>query len=225
MIKYYKKLILTFSEIENHPSLLIHGLTGCMFKCYECFNYDELVVKQHEQFYTIDDVLEYIIKQQDLFDYLLFSGGEFLLAPLEDLIEDLTKIRQATQKKIIIYTTGVELHKMQVLMDKKLVDGYHIDMKLPYHLLTIDDLDLIEHTMGIKLKDLKLINKLIEAIHFVVKNDQGLSQIRSVKYPFLDESAFVECKSFIMSLNDLYNKNIPYEAHTFIYPEGDKKEG
>lgn len=225
MIKYYKKLILTFSEIENHPSLLIHGLTGCMFKCYECFNYDELVVKQHEQFYTIDDVLEYIIKQQDLFDYLLFSGGEFLLAPLEDLVEDLTKIRQATQKKIIIYTTGVELHKMQVLMDKKLVDGYHIDMKLPYHLLTIDDLDLIEHTMGIKLKDLKLINKLIEAIHFVVKNDQGLSQIRSVKYPFLDESAFVECKSFIMSLNDLYNKNIPYEAHTFIYPEGDKKEG
>lgn len=225
MIKYYKKLILTFSEIENHPSLLIHGLTGCMFKCYECFNYDELVVKQHEQFYTIDDVLEYIIKQQDLFDYLLFSGGEFLLAPLEDLVEDLTKIRQATQKKIIIYTTGIELYKMQVLMDKKLVDGYHIDMKLPYHLLTIDDLDLIEHTMGIKLKDLKLINKLIEAIHFVVKNDQGLSQIRSVKYPFLDESAFVECKSFIMSLNDLYNKNIPYEAHTFIYPEGDKKEG
>ncbi|MGE4320523.1 MAG: radical SAM protein [Acholeplasmataceae bacterium] len=225
MIKYYKKLILTFSEIENHPSLLIHGLTGCMFKCYECFNYDELIVKEHPQFYTIEDVLEYIIKQQDLFDYLLFSGGEFLLAPLEDLIEDLTKIRQATTKKIIVYTTGIELHKMQVLMDKNLVDGYHIDMKLPYHLLTIDDLDLIEHTMGIKLKDLKLIDKLIEAIKFVVKNDQGLSQIRSVKYPFLDESAFVECKSFIMSLNDLYNKNIPYEAHTFIYPEGDKKEG
>lgn len=225
MIKYYKKLILTFSEIENHPSLLIHGLTGCMFKCYECFNYDELIVKEHPQFYTIEDVLEYIIKQQDLFDYLLFSGGEFLLAPLEDLIEDLSKIRQATTKKIIVYTTGIELHKMQVLMDKKLVDGYHIDMKLPYHLLTIEDLDLVEHTMGIKLKDLKLINKLIEAIHFVVKNDQGLSQIRSVKYPFLDESAFVECKSFIMSLNDLYNKNIPYEAHTFIYPEGDKKEG
>ena len=225
MIKYYKKLILTFSEIENHPSLLIHGLTGCMFKCYECFNYDELIVKEHPQFYTIEDVLEYIIKQQDLFDYLLFSGGEFLLAPLEELIEDLTKIRQATTKKIIVYTTGIELHKMQVLMDKNLVDGYHIDMKLPYHLLTIDDLDLIEHTMGIKLKDLKLIDKLIEAIKFVVKNDQGLSQIRSVKYPFLDESAFVECKSFIMSLNDLYNKNIPYEAHTFIYPEGDKKEG
>lgn len=86
-------------------------------------------------------------------------------------------------------------------------------------------MDLVELAMGIKIKDLSLINKLVDSLKFVVKNDKGFSQIRSVKYPFLDESAFVECKSFIMSLNDLYNKNIPYEAHTFIYAQGDKKEG
>ncbi|MFA6801263.1 MAG: 4Fe-4S cluster-binding domain-containing protein [Acholeplasmataceae bacterium] len=224
MIKYYKKLILSLSEIQGHPSLLIHGLTGCMFHCYECFNYDELVVKKHDEYYLIDDVIEYIVRQKDLFEYILFSGGEFMLASLEDLEEDLSKIKAISDKKIIVYTTGVELHKMKVLTEKKLIDGFHIDMKLPYHLLTLDDLDLIELTMGIKIKDLTLIEKLIESLHFVVKNDQGISQIRSVKYPFLDESAFIECKSFIMSLNDLYNKNIPYEAHTFIYAQEDKKE-
>jgi len=225
MIHYYNKLILSLSEIEHHPSLLVHGLTGCMFHCFKCFNYDELVVKKHKDYYVIDDILNYIERQEDLFDYILFSGGEFMLAPLNDLVSDLTKIRQKTNKKIIIYTTGYELEKMKRLHDLHLVDGFHIDMKLPYHLLSINDMELIELTMGIKIKDLTLINRLIEAIKFVVQTDEGYSQIRSVKYPFLDESAFVECKSFIMSLNDLYNKNIPYEAHTFIDADGDQKEG
>ena len=217
-IHYYEKLIFSMSEIEGHPVLLVHALTGCMFHCYKCFNYEELIQKKHETFYTIDDVVKMIERQENLIDYILFSGGEYLLAPLESLIHDLEKVRLMTQKKIIIYTTGYELDKMKVLVDKGLVDGFHIDMKLPYHLLTVDDFDLIEHTMGIRIKDLSLINQLIDAIGFVVKNDQGYSQVRSVKYPFLDASAFVECKSFIDQLNRLYNRNIPYFANRFLDP-------
>ncbi len=221
MIKYYNKLILTLSEIEGHPSLLIHGLTGCMFHCFKCFNYKDLIETEHEDYYVVDDLIKYILRQKDLFDYLLFSGGEFMLASLEDLINDLSKIKAVTDKKIIIYTTGIQLEKMKVLKEKGLVDGFHIDMKLPYHLLNVEDLELVELAMGIKLKDLTLINKLIQAIDFVVETDQGLNQIRSVKYPFLDESAFDACKSYITKLNKKYDKDVPYEAHTFIYPEED----
>ncbi len=217
-IKYYENIIFSMSEIEGHPLLLVHALTGCMFHCYKCFNYEELIEKKHEKYYTIDDVLKTIERQHHIIDYILFSGGEFLLAPLESLIHDLKKVRAITDRKIIIYTTGFALEKMKVLVEKNLVDGFHIDMKLPYHLLTIEDLDLIEHTMGIRLKDLKLIKKLMDAIEFVVQNDRGLSQVRSVKYPFLDESAFVECKSFIDRLNRLYNRNIPYFANRFLDP-------
>jgi len=225
MIKYYNKLILSMSEIEDHPSLLIHGLTGCMFKCYHCFNYEELIEKEHTSYYTIKDLINYIERQSDLFEYILFSGGEYMLAPLEFLIEDLTRIKQITNKPIIVYTTGIELAKMKKLDELRLVDGYHIDMKLPYHLLTDQDFDLVEMTMGIRVKDLSLFNKLLESITFVAQTDRGFSQIRSVKYPFLDESAFHECKSFIDMLNDKYNKNIPYFANKFIYPETKKKEG
>lgn len=217
-IHYYENIIFSMSEIENHPVLLVHALTGCMFHCYKCFNYEELIQKKHEKFYTIDDVLQVIDRQQNLIDYILFSGGEYLLAPLESLLHDLKKVRAITDKKIIIYTTGYALDKMKVLVKEKLVDGFHIDMKLPYHLLTVDDFELIEHTMGIRLKDMTLINQLIDAVDFVVKNDHGLSQVRSVKYPFLDESAFVECKSFIDRLNRLYNRNIPYFANRFLDP-------
>jgi len=218
-IKYYKKIIFSMSEIENHPVLLIHALTGCMFHCFKCFNYEELIETKHPSYYTIDDVTHMIERQNHIIDYVLISGGEYLLAPLDSLIHDLEKIRQTTDRKIIIYTTGFELEKMKELTKRKLVDGFHVDMKLPYHLLTLDDLDLIEHTMGIKVKDLTMIKRLISAIEFVVAHDQGFSQIRSVKYPFLDESAFDECKSFIDSLNHLYNKNIPYFANQFLDPD------
>lgn len=218
-IKYYKKIIFSMSEIENHPVLLIHALTGCMFHCYKCFNYEELIEKQHTHYYTIDDVIHVIDRQKNMIDYVLISGGEYLLAPLDSLIHDLGKIRQATDRKIIIYTTGFELEKMKQLTKLNLVDGFHVDMKLPYHLLTMDDQDLIEHTMGIKINDLTIIKRLMEAIEFVVMSDQGLNQVRSVKYPFLDASAFEECKSFIDNLNHLYNKNIPYFANQFLDPD------
>ena len=167
-IHYYEKLIFSMSEIEGHPVLLVHALTGCMFHCFKCFNYEELIETKHEKFYTIDDVCKAIERQNNLIEYVLISGGEYLLAPLESLVHDLEKIRAITDRKIIVYTTGYELNKMKVLVEKKLVDGFHIDMKLPYHLLTEDDLELIEHTMGIKVKDLNLINQLIDAIDFVI---------------------------------------------------------
>lgn len=217
-IRYYQNLIFSMSEIEGHPVLLVHALTGCMFHCYKCFNYESLIEKKHDTYYTIDDVVSMIDRQNKLIDYVLFSGGEYLLAPIESLIHDLKKVREVTNHPIIIYTTGYELDKMKVLVEQGLVDGFHIDMKLPYHLLTVDDFDLIEHTMGIRIKSLDLIKKLIDAIHFVIKHDRGLSQVRSVKYPFLDASAFVECKSFIDTLNHLYNKNIPYFANRFLDP-------
>jgi hypothetical protein len=34
MIKYYNKIILSLAEITAHPVLLIHGLTGCAFHCF-----------------------------------------------------------------------------------------------------------------------------------------------------------------------------------------------
>ncbi|MBE0701359.1 MAG: radical SAM protein [Acholeplasmataceae bacterium] len=225
MIKYYPKLLLTFSEIEDQPSLLIHGLTGCMFHCYQCFNYDELVKKDHLYTYGINDVIDTIKKQESLFENILISGGEFLLAPLESLIEDLRLIKKTTKKPVIVYTTGIELTKMKTLHEMHLIDGFHVDMKLPYHLLRKDDFDLIEKTIGIKINSLDLIERLIEAIEFVVQTDQGYSQIRSVKYPFLDPSAFHECKIYVQELNDKYNKNIPYYVNKFIYPETQEKEG
>ncbi len=219
MIKYYKNLLLTLSEIEGHPSLLVHALTGCSFRCFHCFNVKELIDKEHDEYYLINDVIKYVVRQKDLFEYIVFSGGEFLNAPLQDLTSDLEQVRKASDKPIIIYTNGTNYDKMKVLSERGLVDGYHIDMKLPYHLLNEEDFDLAELTLGVRLSDLSLFKKLLRSIVFTIKSDCGYNKVRSVKYPFLSESAFEQNRVYIDSLNEKYEKAVPYEVNDFIYDE------
>jgi pyruvate-formate lyase-activating enzyme len=219
MIKYYNKIILSFAEIPAHPVLLIHGLTGCAFHCFRCFNYDTLIKNTPKESYTIDEVIATILRQKDLFDYIVFSGGEFLRASLDDLRHDLGRIKSSVDKPIIVYTTGIELAKMRALLFEGLVDGYHLDMKLPYHLLNEDDLDLIELTMGVPLTNLNLFDTLLDAIEFAVAYDRGYNRIRSVRYPFIGDSAFEENHRFVYELNRRYGKTVPYDVNPFIYPE------
>lgn len=217
MIRYYKNLILTLSEIPEKPTLLIHALTGCSLRCYQCFNYEELVCAPNEYYYVIDDILNYIKRQEDLFDLIVLSGGEYLNAPISDLKDDLNKVRSVTNKPIIIYTNGTNYEKMVILSKLNLVDGYHIDMKLPYHLLTKEDEELVELTLGKKISDLEFFQNILKSIEHVVRSDKGYSQVRSVKYPFMNESAFDENKIYVDNLNKTYQKEVPFKVNEFVH--------
>ena len=219
MIRYYKNLLLTLSEIKGHPALLVHALTGCSFRCFHCFNFKELIEKNNDDYYLIDDVIKYVIRQKDLFEYVVFSGGEFLNAAIDDLRSDLKQVRKVSDKPIIIYTNGTNHEKMKILYEEGLVDGFHIDMKLPYHLLNEDDFDLVELTIGLRLDNLNLITRLLQAIIYAVESDRGYSKVRSVRYPFLSDTAFEENRAYIASLNAKFNKAVPYEVNDFIYEE------
>ena len=219
MIKYYKNLLLTLSEIKGHPALLVHALTGCSFHCFHCFNFKELIEKSHDEFYLIGDVIKYVVRQKDLYEYIVFSGGEFLNAAIDDLRSDLKQVRKVSDKPIIIYTNGTNHEKMKTLFEEGLVDGFHIDMKLPYHLLNEDDFDLVRLTIGLRLDNLNLFTRLLQAISYAVETDYGYSKVRSVRYPFLSESAFKENRAYIASLNAKFYKAVPYEVNDFIYEE------
>ena len=219
MIKYYKNLLLTLGEIKGHPALLVHALTGCSFRCFHCFNFKELIEKSHDEFYLIGDVIKYVVRQKDLYEYIVFSGGEFLNAAIDDLRSDLKQVRKVSDKPIIVYTNGTNHDKMKTLFEEDLVDGFHIDMKLPYHLLNEDDFDLVRLTIGLRLDNLNLFTRLLQAISYAVETDCGYSKVRSVRYPFLSDSAFEENRAYIASLNAKFNKAVPYEVNDFIYEE------
>lgn len=222
MIKYFDKLLLSLSEIENHPILLVHALCGCQLRCFHCLNRNELIEKYHEHYYTIRDVIDYAQKQNLLFDYIVFSGGEFLLSSLDDLISDLTILRNEVKKPVIVYTNGIAYEKVVELHQRGLVDGFHVDMKLPFHLLTSEDFDLAELTLGIPLRDMSIPQRILQTLEYIISVDQGFNRIRSVRYPFLGPEAFSENRRWVENMNQKYGKHVPYDVNSFVYNPDEK---
>lgn len=215
MIRYYPKSLLLSSEIPGKTVLLFHALTGCPFHCHECLNYASLIETVNHTYFTVNQIIDVALKQQTLIDYVIISGAEILNAPVDDLVYELSLVKSMTQKPLIIYTTGVYDQKLSMLIQMGIVDGIHIDMKLPYHLLTTEDDELIRQTFG-KTVSMTTIQQMLKSIQLVVKYDQGLSQIRSVIYPFMHASAYGEIEQYIAHLNQTYHKQTPYYRNPFI---------
>lgn len=216
MIKYYDKFITSIGEINNSPTLLIHSLCGCNLKCCDCFNYEELVIKKHDNFYNINDIIYHLKLNAYLYDYIILSGGEFLINDLNDIIKDIKQIKKITSSPIIIYTNGTFPLKIKKLLKSNIIDGIHTDMKLPFQYLQYNtDKEIILKTLGINISQ-KIINNILLSLEYTIQFDKGLNQVRSVKYPFLDKSVFEDNKLYIQELNLKYKKNVPYKVNEFI---------
>ncbi len=217
MIKFSKNIIRSFRDLPNKTSLVIHSI-GCNFKCYQCFNYETLV---HNPLDICDE--KYILDQIELNGYLanalIISGGEFLLNDTNEIYFFLKQLKEIFNGLIIINTNGTSPNKMQKLIDVNRVDGFHTDMKLPYHLLDSNkDSELIKEIIG-KFLSTNEINNIIQSLELTVQCDKGYSQIRSVKYPFLHPSTFKENQKYVDILNVKYNKQTPYYTNEFMEGE------
>lgn len=215
MISYYPQANISMSEIPGQTTMSFHGITGCMFHCYKCFNYEDIILHPPKERYAIENVIAEIKKQEVIIDTIIISGAEYLMAPLDDIIYDLQMIKHATSRNLILYTTGAFFNKLKIIIDLNIVDGVHIDMKLPYHILTEDDTWIIKKTMGVDALKRGYIANCIQSIEYVIQHDKGYSQIRSVKYPYLDDSAFEMAQLWIDDLNNKYHQHTPYEVHKF----------
>ena len=216
MIKYYNKFITSVSEINNSPTLLIHSLCGCNLKCYNCINYDELIIKKHKNYHNINQVIELLKLNAFLYEYIVISGGEYLINDVEEILSDIKQIKNIINSPLIIYTNGTFPLKIQKILQWNIVDGIHTDMKLPYQYLKHEiDKDIIFKTLGVNISR-KIIKNMLLSLQYTVKFDKGLNQIRSVKYPFLDNDVFEDNKKYIEELNIKYKKNVPYKINEYI---------
>lgn len=215
VLRFSKKINLNFYELDA-PSIHIYKKGLCNMNCMGCFNMGDLF-QYEESDIDIKGVLKYIQPQVDLFEYIVFTGGEILTAPVELLIETLTLTRnQFPTKKIILYTNGLDYSKLAAVV--RIVDGVHMDIKLPYHLLIEEDMELVQHILGRKLNARNLTN-LTKSIELIIKCDKGYSQLRTVKYPGTDEDIWAQNQILIEELNKKYNKHTPYHLNTYIPKE------
>ena len=216
MIKFYPHLTTSISEINKKPTIILHSICGCNLRCYQCCNYKDIVQYNQEVYWTIDDICSAIKKCKGIYEYIVFSGGEFLLNSYEDIRQTIKRIREICDLPIILYTNGILKEKLQNLGAES--DGIHMDWKLPFQLIDPNDkecCELMEFAIGRNL-DKNEICDLIDNLQYVIQTDKGLSQIRSVEYPFLNASSFEANAKYIEELNSKFGKNTIYEIHKFI---------
>ncbi|PWW29510.1 4Fe-4S single cluster protein [Cytobacillus oceanisediminis] len=217
-MKLYNNFIRTFTDLPNHTTLLLHSLSGCPLKCFGCHNYDEIVANTPKEYKTTDDLYDYLKKSGFLLDAVMFSGGEFLINPLDEVHALLQKVRTLFDGKIIVTTSGNYHQKVQTLYEENLVDGIHIDMKLPYHVLDIkEDAQIYKDIMGI-IPSKKVVNQLIASVDAVIKHNSILDQVRTVRYPLLDEAFFTEIRHFVEERKAYHGSIVPYFLNEFVYP-------
>lgn len=207
---FSKNIVRSFVDLPNHLSLVIHSI-GCNLHCHGCFNYENLVSNPQD---VCDE--EYILKDIRLNGYLsdaiIFSGGEFLNNNISDIEIFLSEVRNVFDGIIIINTNGTFPDKMRAVFEKGVVDGFHTDLKLPFYMMGEYDDDLMLRGLGVRVN----IEEILHSIEYTIASDKGYSQVRSVMYPFVQDSVFEENKKYIEMLNTRYNKNTPYFINPFV---------
>lgn len=219
MLAFHPRFIRTFDDLPGHVSVLIHSWNGCNMRCFGCHNYGELIAKKPENYLTPAQVVARLADCGDLFDAVMFSGGEFLINDVSDVEALLQRVREVFKGIIVVYTNGTYPRKLRRLLEHGLVDGVHIDMKLPYHSLDLEeDREIFETILG-AVPTPRYCRDMLESIEAVIKHNSKVSQVRTVRYPLLSDEYFEQIRDYVNDLNAKYDSEVPYFLNPFHAPQ------
>lgn len=112
----------TTVDYEDHLSCIV-WFVHCNMRCQYCYNYD-IVTSQNGQ-YTVEDLMDFLMKRVGLLDSVVLSGGE---ASIHDLLEICKKIKKLGFK-IKLDTNGTNPELLKQLLKKKFLDFVSLDFK------------------------------------------------------------------------------------------------
>lgn len=219
MLAFYPRFIRTFDDLPDYASLLIHAWNGCNMRCLGCHNYDELIATKPDGHLSAGQVIDRIKDCRDLFDAVLLSGGEFLISDEDEIASFLSHLRKMFKGKIIIFTNGTYPRKLRRLLVDHLVDGVHIDMKLPFHCLDpARDRDVFEAIIGVAPSKRTCLD-ILESVETIIRHNSSVSQVRTVRYPLLSDEYFEQIRSYVDGLKIKHNSDVPYFLNPYHSPE------
>lgn len=131
----------------------------------------------------------------------------------------LSGLRSVFRGNIIVFTNGAYPQKLRRLLHAHLIDGVHMDMKLPFHCLDPEeDREVIEAIIGIA-PSKRLCRDIVDSLDVVIRHNSPFSQVRTVRYPQLCEQYFEGIKQYVNLLNHKYNSTVPYFLNPYFQPE------
>ena len=210
-MRFSKNIIRSFVDLPGKTSMIIYSI-GCNLNCYECFVYEALITHP-QNIITEEEIFEHIKKNGFLFDSLIISGGEFLINDMQDIVPFLSSIRAIFDGLMIINTNGTYPEKVETLLKNKLIDGIHLDLKLPP--VPIVEQEVIEAIYGVNIN----LDSVLKTAQEICKNNSPYSQFRTVQYPILGTEYFDLTNQLVDIWNKTYNSNIKWYLNPFIDKE------
>lgn len=215
MLTFYPRFVRTFHDLPGYVSLLIHSWNGCNLRCFGCHNYEELIATKPDDYLTTQQVIDRIDGIDDLFDAVLFSGGEFLINGILEIEDFLRQVRSIYGGKLIIFTNGTYPRKLQRILASNLIDGVHVDMKLPFHCLDPEyDRELFETLIG-TIPSIQFCEDILESVEIVIRHNSPLSQVRTVRYPILSDEYFEQIQTYVNGLQTKFDSIVPYYLNPY----------
>ena len=210
-MRFSKNIIRSFVDLPNKTSMIIYSI-GCNLNCYECFVYEALITHPQNTI-TEEEILEHIKKNGFLFDSLIISGGEFLINDIQNIVSFLSSIKEIFDGLIIINTNGTYPNKVKTLLQNHLVDGIHLDLKLPP--VPMIEQEVIDAIYGVNIS----LDLILQTAQEICKHNSPYSQFRTVRYPILGTEYFDLIQQLVDIWNQTYNSDIKWYLNPFIDKE------
>lgn len=212
-MKILKDFIMTHTDVKGSTSLLIHLNCGCNLKCYKCYNYRDLVQNSSRlDWVDVCKLFEYLHRDASMYDAVIISGGEPTLC--NDELINLSKQLQQFNLKVILNTNGTKPEILKILIYEKLIDKFYVDMKFPFFKNTFNNYNLIwEQIYGIPF-NVKLQKRIYESFKLLYKSSADF-ELRTVRYPFLEQRFLNKYKGSVRTLNAMYDREINHQFNDF----------
>lgn len=176
----------TLLDHPNKVSLIVYT-NKCNWSCFGCHNMRRLAKIDSKLAISTKEVIEKL--NSNLIDLLIISGGESLL--LDDiLVNELKEIRKESKKPIRIDTNGSLPKMVNYLKEKKLVDGFAVDVKYPYW---IGDSKLEQIITGCNCVDNESILKTMSLV-----DGMPYTIFRTVSYPMMPKELIKGIRSYML---------------------------
>ncbi len=129
---------------------------GCNFRCPFCHNPDLIPASPQLPKIYEKEILDYCLKNKDLLDGLMLTGGEPLVSKKEDLVNFIQKVRKIGLL-LGIETNGSNPDMITYLLEKKLVDYIAMDIKAPLDVKRYSEVSGVKINLSNIQKSIKII--------------------------------------------------------------------
>ena len=213
-MKILGDFVLTHTDIRGSMSLLVHLKCGCNMNCFSCYNYEDLIKNEkNQQWLEVENLYKHLDINSHMYDIIILSGGEPTLCG-KDLINLCKTLKKNWDVQVALNTNGTNPDLLHDLIYDKYVDKVYMDLKFPIFYFNLNKYnDLWEKIHGIPFNQ-NVYDAVLKSLK-VLFTSEVYFELRTVKYPFLNDDFLENYSCTVEEFNNRYGKSVTHQFNDF----------